>query len=246
MSTFLHLEIYPASVLFISFSFRNISEATLAILKGETIPLDVLKIKGEQDQPVFALTSLRWGSYRDAAGTSTKNGPRDIRPPSCSWDPLSALQRNPRKSQYAHLFLLEYTEGLPTTEIPVEEPPEQWEEVQLSAVELTISTQNYPPDLTRSLDSMSICIEPDTISKSEFIRTGIEKIKDPLQCPKDSQKLHASRCNIQLPQGTDGHFSIDSEEYEAMAVEVTLLPRKLRFLCHPSQKEQFTQTAAPA
>lgn len=36
-------------------------------------------------------------------------------------------------------------------EIPVEEPPEQWEEVQLSAVELTIGTQNYPPDLTVSL-----------------------------------------------------------------------------------------------
>lgn len=49
-----------------------------------------------------------------------------------------------------------------------------------------------------------------------------------------------------IMQGTDGHFSIDSEEYEAMTVEVTLLPRKLRFLCHPSQKEQLTQTAAPA
>ncbi|XP_077325381.1 acylglycerol kinase, mitochondrial [Lithobates pipiens] len=250
---------------------QSISEATLAILKGETIPLDVLQIKGEQDQPVFALTSLRWGSYRDAAGTSTKYwylGPLKTRAAHL----FSTLKEWPQRHQASILFLgpterppeepeekpirptllvriyrrLANYWSPPKIEIPVEEPPEQWEEVQLSAVELTISTQNYPPDLTRSLDSMSICIEPDTISKSEFIRTGIEKIKDPLQCPKDSQKLHASRCNIQLPQGTDGHFSIDSEEYEAMAVEVTLLPRKLRFLCHPSQKEQFTQTAAPA
>ncbi|NXF52356.1 AGK protein, partial [Oceanites oceanicus] len=45
---------------------QHITNATLAILKGETVPLDVLQIKGEKEQPVFAVTGLRWGSYRDA------------------------------------------------------------------------------------------------------------------------------------------------------------------------------------
>ncbi|XP_075711727.1 acylglycerol kinase, mitochondrial [Rhinoderma darwinii] len=123
----------------------------------------------------------------------------------------------------------------------VEVAPEPWEEIQLSAVELSINTQNHQPDLTRPLDSMSVCIEPDAIRKSEFISLGVEKIEDPKLCHKDAQILHVSRCNIQLPEGTEGHFSIDSEEYDAMSVEVTLLPRKLRLLCHPSQKEKFTQ-----
>uniref|UniRef100_A0A2K6GKK8 Acylglycerol kinase, mitochondrial n=1 Tax=Propithecus coquereli TaxID=379532 RepID=A0A2K6GKK8_PROCO len=45
---------------------QHITDATLAIVKGETIPLDVLQIKGEKEQPVFAMTGLRWGSFRDA------------------------------------------------------------------------------------------------------------------------------------------------------------------------------------
>ncbi|KAM5169881.1 acylglycerol kinase, mitochondrial isoform 1-T1 [Mantella aurantiaca] len=250
---------------------QNISEATLAILKGETMPLDVLQIKGEQEQPVFAMTSLRWGSYRDAAVKSTKYwylGPLKTRAAHL----FSTLKEWPQRHQASILFLgpterppeeseekpkrpslhvriyrrLANYWSPPKVEVPVEAAPEPWEEAPVSAVEMTIRTQNCKPDLARSLDSMSICIEPDSISKSEFISCGVEKIEDPLRCPKDSQKLHASRCSIQLPQGTDGHFSIDSEEYEAMSVEVTLLPRKLRFLCHPSQKEQFTQAAAPA
>ncbi|XP_063785039.1 acylglycerol kinase, mitochondrial [Pseudophryne corroboree] len=248
---------------------QHISDATLSILKGETVPLDVLQIKGENEQPVFAVTSLRWGSYRDAAAKSTKYwylGPLKTRAAHL----FSTLKEWPQRHQAAILYLgptekppeepavkpgrpplhvriyrrlVQYWSP-PKLELPVEVPPEPWAEVQLSATELTISTQNRRPDITGPLDFMRICIEPDTISKSEFISLGTEKMQDPVVCPKDAQVINASRCSVQLPQGTEGHFSIDSEEYEAMSAEVTLLPRKLRFLCHPSQKEQFTQSPA--
>lgn len=45
-------------------------------------------------------------------------------------------------------------------------------------------------------------------------------------------------------QGTGGAFSIDSEEYEAMPVEVKLLPRKLQFFCDPRKREQLLQSLA--
>ena len=45
-------------------------------------------------------------------------------------------------------------------------------------------------------------------------------------------------------QGTGGAFSIDSEEYEAMPVEVKLLPRKLQFFCDPRRREQLLQRPA--
>ncbi|XP_068129095.1 acylglycerol kinase, mitochondrial isoform X2 [Hyperolius riggenbachi] len=247
---------------------QNISDATLSILKGETIPLDVLQIKGEQDQPVFAVTSLRWGSYRDAAEKSTKYwylGPLKTRAAHL----FSTLKEWPQRHQASLSFLgpterpPEEPEGKPLrpplhvriyrrlaqywsppkVEVPVEAVPEPWEEAEVSAVELTIRTQNQQPDLTRPLDSMSICIEPDTLRKFKFISCGVEKMNDPSLCPKDAQRIEASCCSIQLPEGTEGHFSIDSEEYEAMSVEVTLLPRKLHFLCHPSQKEQLIQGA---
>lgn len=46
------------------------------------------------------------------------------------------------------------------------------------------------------------------------------------------------------PQGTGGSFSIDSEEYEAMPVEVKLLPRKLQFFCDPRKREQLLPRSA--
>ncbi|XP_069823389.1 acylglycerol kinase, mitochondrial [Dendropsophus ebraccatus] len=248
---------------------QHISDATLSILKGETMPLDVLQIKGEQEQPVFALSGLRWGSFRDAAVKSTKYwylGPLKTRAAYL----FSTLKEWPQRHEASIVFLgpterpqeeeakerpgrpplhvriyrrLVNYWSPPEVEVPVEVAPEPWEEAQLSAVELSISTQNHQPDLQRPMDSMSVCIEPDTISKSEFIRLGVEKTQDQYLCPKDARLLHVSRCNIRLPEGTEGHFSIDSEEYDAMSVEVTLLPRKLHFICHPSQKEKFTQTS---
>ncbi|KAG8138292.1 putative Acylglycerol kinase mitochondrial-like protein [Naja naja] len=49
-----------------------ITDATLSILRGETVQLDVLQIKGNKEQPVFAINGLRWGSYRDAGAKVSK------------------------------------------------------------------------------------------------------------------------------------------------------------------------------
>uniref|UniRef100_A0A3B5LPN4 Acylglycerol kinase, mitochondrial n=1 Tax=Xiphophorus couchianus TaxID=32473 RepID=A0A3B5LPN4_9TELE len=51
---------------------KDITAATLSILKGETVPVDVLQIKGEKEQPVFALIGLRWGAFRDVAAKISK------------------------------------------------------------------------------------------------------------------------------------------------------------------------------
>ncbi|KAM4747282.1 acylglycerol kinase, mitochondrial isoform 2-T2 [Rhinophrynus dorsalis] len=247
---------------------QNISDATLSILKGETVPLDVLQIKGDKDQPVFAMNGLRWGSYRDASIKASKYwylGPLKARAAHFfstlrAWPqthqasimylgpterpPEEPEQKPPRPPLYIRIYRrLALYWSPPKVEAPVEPAPEPWEEAQVSAVELSITTQNHHPDLTRTMDSMNISIEPNTLNRSDFIRLGAQKISDPLLCPEDCQVLHASRCTVQLPEETEGHFSIDSEQYEVMSVEVTLLPRKLRFLCHPKKKEQLSQSS---
>lgn len=42
-----------------------------------------------------------------------------------------------------------------------------------------------------------------------------------------------------IPQGAGGFYNIDNEEYEAMPVEVRLLPRKLRFFISAERSEQL-------
>ncbi|KFV90742.1 hypothetical protein N327_04837, partial [Fulmarus glacialis] len=95
---------------------QHITNATLAILKGETVPLDVLQIKGEKEQPVFAVTGLRWGSYRDAGVKVSKYwylGPLKTKAAHF----FSAFKEWPQKHEAALMYL-----G------PTERPPEEPEE----------------------------------------------------------------------------------------------------------------------
>ncbi|XP_059672145.1 acylglycerol kinase, mitochondrial isoform X2 [Gavia stellata] len=247
---------------------QHITNATLAILKGETVPLDVLQIKGEKEQPVFAVTGLRWGSYRDAGVKVSKYwylGPLKTKAAHF----FSTFKEWPQKHQAALLYLgpterppeepeekssrpplyvrlyrrLRLYWSSPPKEIPQEVTPEDWEDLKLSTIELSIATQNRQLDLTRTEDFMDICIEADNVSKGQFVNRGSQKMRDPHMCPEGSQCIQASRCILQLPEGTEGSFGIDNEEYEAMPVEVKLLPRKLRFFCDPRMKEQMLHAA---
>ncbi|XP_069759750.1 acylglycerol kinase, mitochondrial isoform X2 [Narcine bancroftii] len=238
-----------------------ILNATLAIVKGETVPLDILEIKGDKDRPVFAVTGLRWGAYRDAAAKLSKYwylGP--LKDKAChlfsilkNWPPthqasiayLGPTERPPDQCEENLLRPSLWRRILKRLELYWATPkevtlnpgePEHWEEIEKAAVEVTISTLNKQANLKRTEDSMNICIEPDTISRRQFLTTGSEKLTDPLSCPEGSQTLQASFCKLQLPKGTEGFFSIDNEDYEAVSVDVKLLPRKLQFFCDSNKK----------
>ncbi|NWS21792.1 AGK protein, partial [Pachyramphus minor] len=246
---------------------QHITNATLAILKGETVPLDVLQIKGEKEQPVFAVSGLRWGSYRDAGVKASKYwylGPLKTKAAHF----FSTVKEWPQKHQaalmyvgpterppeepeekpsrpplYVRLYRRLRLYWSPPKEFPLEVTPEDWEELKLSTIELSIATRNRQLDLKRTEDFMDICIESETVSKGEFVHRGSQKMRDPHTCPEGSQCIQASRCILQLPEGTEGSFGIDNEEYEAMPVEVKLLPRKLRFFCDPRIREQMLHAA---
>ncbi|NXV78531.1 AGK protein, partial [Atlantisia rogersi] len=152
---------------------EHITNAALAILKGETVPLDVLQIKGEKEQPVFAVTGLRWGSYRDAAVKVSKYwylGPLKTK----AAHVFSTFKEWPQKHQAALMYLgpterppeepeekpsrpplyvrlyrrLWLYWSSPPKEIPQEVTPEDWEKLKLSTIELSIATRNRQLDLT--------------------------------------------------------------------------------------------------
>ncbi|XP_077004030.1 acylglycerol kinase, mitochondrial isoform X2 [Tamandua tetradactyla] len=249
---------------------QHITDAALAIVKGETIPLDVLQIKGEKEQPVFAMTGLRWGSFRDAGikvskywyfgplktkaahfFSTVKEWPQ-IHQASISYTGPTERSSSepeeipPRPSLYRRILRrLALFWAQPQDALSKEVNPEVWKEVQLSTIELSITTRNNQLELTSTEDFMNICIEPNTVSKGDFITIGSKKVRDPNLCLHGTECLQASKCTLLLPEGTGGSFSIDSEEYEAMPVEVKLLPRKLQFFCDPRKREQMLQSTAP-
>lgn len=248
---------------------QHITDATLAIVKGETVPLDVLQIKGEKEQPVYAMTGLRWGSFRDAGVKVSKYwylGPLKTKAAhffstlqewpqthqaSISYmgpterPPIGPEDTPPRPSLYRRILRrLASFWAQPQDAFSPEVSPEVWKDVQLSTVELSITTRNTQLDLMSKEDFMNICIEPDTVSKGDFIIIGSKKVRDPGLRAAGTECLHASRCTLALPEGTEGSFSIDSEEYEAMPVEVKLLPRKLQFFCDPRKREQMLQSTS--
>lgn len=259
-----HNSLSPSLHLLSDNKVKDITSATLSILKGETVPLDVLQIKGETEQPVFALMGLRWGAFRDVAATISKYwylGPLKtkaahwfstlrewplVREVSVSYSapslrPPDLPAHKPPRPNLLHRIArrLKNYWNPPVEEPPKVEEPEEWKEQKLSTLELFIQTHNKNPVKRRTNDSLMICAEPDNFTVGEFITVGNKKEEDPTVFTKNSTKLEASACRLQLPEGTGGFYNIDNEEYEAMPVEVRLLPRKLRFYISAERREQL-------
>uniref|UniRef100_A0A8C5F4U3 Acylglycerol kinase, mitochondrial n=1 Tax=Gadus morhua TaxID=8049 RepID=A0A8C5F4U3_GADMO len=209
---------------------KHITSATLSILKGETVQLDVLEIKGEKEQPVFALMGLRWGAFRDAAATISKYwymGP--LKTKAAHW--LSTLREWPlvREVSLSYLEPTLRPAELPTTRPPraslpsrimrrlknywsppVEvEEPEKWTDREFSTLELLIHTHNKNP---------------------------VERVSNEIIQHIDVTFL------VEQPD-VGGFYNIDNEEYDAMPVEVRLLPRKLRFFINAERREQLLTQA---
>uniref|UniRef100_A0A7N6AT83 Acylglycerol kinase, mitochondrial n=1 Tax=Anabas testudineus TaxID=64144 RepID=A0A7N6AT83_ANATE len=233
-----HNSLSPSLHLLSDNKVKDITSATLSILKGETVPLDVLQIKSEKEQPVFALMGLRWGAFRDVSSTITAYliqldilRPPDLPP-----------QKPPRPNLlYRIIRRLKNHWNPPVEEPPKVEEPEKWEETRLSTIELFIQTHNKNPVERRLNDSMMICAEPDNLTVGEFVTVGsvAQTQNDPTVFTKDSTTLEASACQLELPEASGTFYNIDNEEYEAMPVEVRLLPRKLRFFISAERREQL-------
>nr|XP_057942844.1 acylglycerol kinase, mitochondrial [Doryrhamphus excisus] len=243
---------------------KDITSATLSILKGETVPLDVLQIKGETDKPVFALMGLRWGAFRDVSATISKYwylGP--LKTNAAHWfqtlrewpllrevtvnylaptlRPPDLSPHKPPRPNLLHRIIrrLKNYWNPPLEEAPKAEEPEQWKEEKLSSVELFIQTHNKNPVERRINDSMMICTEPDHMTVGEFITAGKQKHQDPTALTENATQREASACRLRLPEGAGGFYSIDNEDYEAMPVEIRLLPRKLHFFMSAERRRQL-------
>uniref|UniRef100_A0A8B9RCJ0 Acylglycerol kinase, mitochondrial n=1 Tax=Astyanax mexicanus TaxID=7994 RepID=A0A8B9RCJ0_ASTMX len=237
---------------------RRITSATLSILKGETVPLDILQIKSEKEQPVFAVMSIRWGSFRDVAESISKYwylGPLKTRAahwfstlkewPQTRQASLSYLPPVPRppempteKPQRPNLLHRIYIRlqnywNPPVEEPPVEPEPEIWEEKHLSTLELTISTQNKNPvknvsDFIYSTIYYNICLSSLPIMNIDYAMLLVYFV--------NFFDLNTSDLSNKFINMTSL-----SEAFSFTCLEVRLLPRKLRFFCSAERREELAQ-----
>uniref|UniRef100_A0A8C2GS44 Acylglycerol kinase, mitochondrial n=1 Tax=Cyprinus carpio TaxID=7962 RepID=A0A8C2GS44_CYPCA len=220
----------------------------------------------EKEQPVFALFGLRWGAFRDVASSISKYwylGPLKTR--AAHW--FSSLKQWPQTHQASLSYLAPVPRppDLPTEipprpnllyriyrrlnnywnppieELPKEPEPERWESTDISTLELTVSTHNKNPVKRREDDSMVITLDSDSLTVGQFITEGTKKVLNPMENIEDASQIEASAASLNLPEEGAGFYDIDNEEYEAMSVEVRLLPRKLRFFCSAERREQLAQ-----
>uniref|UniRef100_A0A8D3DVI5 Acylglycerol kinase, mitochondrial n=1 Tax=Scophthalmus maximus TaxID=52904 RepID=A0A8D3DVI5_SCOMX len=216
-----HNSLSPSLHLLSDNKVKDITSATLSILKGETVPLDVLQIKGEKEQPVFALMGLRWGAFRDVAATISKYwylGP--LKTNAAHW--FSTLREWPlvREVSVSCLAPSLRPPDLP----PYNKPPRP---NLLHRIIRRLKNYYSPPvegelSGTRINDSLMICAEPGNFTVGQFITVGSV---------------------VAVCFGAGGVYNIDNEEYEAMPVEVMLLPRKLRFFMSAERREQLLSQA---
>uniref|UniRef100_A0A3B5QQS2 Acylglycerol kinase, mitochondrial n=1 Tax=Xiphophorus maculatus TaxID=8083 RepID=A0A3B5QQS2_XIPMA len=217
---------------------KDITAATLSILKGETVPVDVLQIKGEKEQPVFALIGLRWGAFRDVAAKISKYwylGP--LKTNAAHW--FHTLKEWPLVHDVSVSLLA------PRPRPPDLDPQRPPRPNLLHRIIRRLKNYWSPPAAgtfsCRINDSLMICAEPGNKTVGEFISVGSvnKKVKDPTLFTENSTKLEASVCRLTLPEGAAGFYNIDNEEYEAVPVEVRLLPRKLRFFISAERREEL-------
>ncbi|XP_061414889.1 acylglycerol kinase, mitochondrial-like isoform X2 [Lethenteron reissneri] len=240
---------------------RRITSAALAIVRGSTVPVDVLQVVGVEGKPVYALSELRWGNYRDAQASAPRYwylGPLKkvasyLLSTFQEWPPSrhallsyaepaerpEYVEESPGPVPRASLWRRIYNRFLrlqesKVPEKPVEETPPT--EMEISSMEVVISSLNTVLDLKKP-DAVDIVLMPSAVTKMDFIRAGMQK--ENAVC-EDSTKLQAKEVSLK-PQVQDGWFSIDSEEYEAMDVQVRVLPWKLKLFCHSSIRDKLLQ-----
>uniref|UniRef100_A0A665UIP9 Acylglycerol kinase, mitochondrial n=1 Tax=Echeneis naucrates TaxID=173247 RepID=A0A665UIP9_ECHNA len=230
-----HNSLSPSLHLLSDNKVKDITSATLSILKGETVPLDVLQIKGDKDQPVYALMGLRWGAFRDVAATISKYwylGP--LKTNAAHW--FSTLKEWPLVRDFSVSYLAPRPRppDLPTQKLPRPN--------LLCRIIRRLKNYWNPPV---EVNFICLIFLPAFYMYIHFFLSvflNLQRINDSLMICAESSKMtvvllwHFISATL---KGASGFFNIDNEEYEAMPVEVRLLPRKLRFFMSVERKEQL-------
>ncbi|CAH1174025.1 unnamed protein product [Phaedon cochleariae] len=243
---------------------RSLADATMAVIEETIKPADVMKIEILSDstetnanKPVYAVTSLKWGAYRDAEAkkdsywyfgplrkyaTYIFNGFKTELTWNCeaimSYSlPCEGCSNCYKKKQQIinNGWFSRFIKDDPQSEfLRVNNPDCQiTHEKKISTTDLALSTLNIieNPSGTEDIPKLVIEIGPNKVEYMDFVRNGFRMEKGMKRDVEEIIEVKSIEINPELVQGKDVWFSIDNEDYEVKPVRITLLPKIIHIFC---------------
>ncbi|KAG5893360.1 hypothetical protein JTB14_000125 [Gonioctena quinquepunctata] len=242
---------------------RALADATMAVIEEAIKPADVMKIEvmnqeNANNKPVYAVSSLKWGAYRDAEAkkdsywyfgplrkyaTYIFNGFKS----KLSWNCEAVIRysvpcegcsnccKKPQSTTNNGWFSKYIKEENPHAKYLTVFNPECQisHERKISTADLALSTLNIIPDSSKSNDIPKLVMEigPDKVEYLEFLKNGFRLEKGEKRDVKESIEAKTVDINPEVREEKEAWFSIDNEEYEVKPVKITLLPKIISIFC---------------
>ncbi|CAH2241575.1 acylglycerol kinase, mitochondrial [Pararge aegeria] len=241
---------------------KQLIQACMAIIENNTTWKNVMKIEpvANEDEvpskPIYALTSIEWGAFRDTLARKDKywiygplreyvsyifNGYKD----SICWNCCGTLKYTPPcsgcsnclrrkpviKRKWAFFMPTTHQQTLPQTNWASVENPEC-----TITNELCFKTCDFQikPNVSDGLPMLIVGLGKNNYSYIEFVSDGWRRAKYGDNIP---EVVKARTVELQpLDNKPDLVLSIDQEEFEVKPVKITLLPNMVKFFCRSEIK----------
>ncbi|CAH2077071.1 unnamed protein product, partial [Iphiclides podalirius] len=239
---------------------KQLIEASMAIIKGNTIWKDAMKIEplvqdGEvPSRPIYAITSLEWGAFRDTLAKRDKywiygplreyasfifNGYKESLNWNCSgvinYTPPCAgcsncLRKRPEIKRKWSFFM----PNTQTTQLDngsIANPDcATSQEICFKTSDFRIRTRNFE---NTNIPSLSVVLGKNKYTYSEFVSEGWRRIQG---SEENIKSIEARTVELQPKEsGSEVVIGIDREEFEVKPIKVTLLPNVIKLFYNPDK-----------
>lgn len=236
---------------------KQLIEASMAVIKGNTVWKDAMKIEPitedeVQNKPIYALTSIEWGAFRDTLAKRDKywiygpwreyaafifNGYKKT----LTWDCSGVINYTPpcdgcsncqvKRPEIKRWFFMPSTHTVQAQDKASFLNPEcaTTQELCFKTTDFKILTPNV--DKLSSVPALNVILGKNSYSYTEFVSEGWNRVKGNF---KEANVIPVRTLEL-LPKETDREITIeiDKEEFEVKPVRITYLPKVVKLFCKP-------------
>ncbi|KAI4462505.1 sphingosine kinase [Holotrichia oblita] len=245
---------------------RSLADATLAVVEEVVKPVDIMRIEivdsdaAEENKPVYAVSGIEWGAYRDAQvkkdsywyfgnlrkyATYIFNGYKD----NLNWNCEALIkysapcdgcsnchisEKSTENKRWYNRFLSNKSPDKISTKI--NQHCKEVHEQTISTSDFGLLTSNMitdPEESESGIPKLRLNIGPQHIDYLDFVRQGWRSEQG--QHRDISNVIEARQVEIHPSAVSDetkeSWFSIDKEDFEVKPVRVTLLPKLINMFC---------------
>lgn len=242
---------------------RSLADASIAIVKEQTKLEHLMKIEviepGEPNKPVYALSGIEWGAFRDAAARRDKYwyfGPlRNYATyifsgtkVNLTWDCAAQIKYLPPCSGCSNCYITQTKPGKIQGRWWSSAPKQSVFQTPAAitnkscgltkskdvstvdfALKVSVNEEHGPPHLDLLLGPQS-----STVSYTDFVTQGFKVAQGVKRPPVESLHLRQIEIvpQIERSETKESWYSIDKEDYEVRPIRVTIVPNAIKIFCN--------------